>query len=294
MTEKNSLSSYNEIKQLIADPKFRIRLYDHIWGASEVLMTKTAEEFFPLIPKIDSGEFASRLKRYEDASGDLTVAMFLIGLWGTLDHQLSIAIPAIQFSRQLGENVRSNKLSSLRLYPLVLLMYALGVGAVTSNNYSLLYTVLHSDLGIFPYPQKSAPLVYSIEEGFRPARELFNSLSEHNKDSSEYIFDLLNNRLKDIFLLGSDYEDVFDRFEIIYALEYAHERLKISGNVWAPTGRSGWKYSRGVEPNPFSVLCDEASREKASWILLETGFFDGSYERFEQIAKQYAQVLRNY
>ena len=140
MTEKNSLSSYDEIKQLIADPKLRIKLYDRLWGASDVLITNTAEELFPLIPKIDGDEFASRLKRYEDASVDLTVAMFLIGLWGTLDHQPSIAIPAIQFSKQLGENTPSNKLISLRLYPLVLLMYALGIGATIANNYSILYT----------------------------------------------------------------------------------------------------------------------------------------------------------
>lgn len=294
MTENNPLSEYDEIKQLIADPKLRIKLYDHVRTMSDVLIAATAEEHFPLNAKLNGDEFASRLKRYEDVSGDLTVAMFLLGLWGTLDHQLSIAIPAVQFSKQLGESVRSNKMTSFRLYPLVLLMYALGVGAVTSNNYSLLYTFLHSSLGILPYPQKSAPLVYSIEEGFRPARELFNSLSEHNKASSEYIFNLLNNRLKDIFLLGNDYEDVYDRFEVIYALEYAHERQKISGSVWAPTGRSGWRYSRGGEPNPFSVLCDEAAGKKESWILLETGFFDGSYERFVEIAKQYAQVLRSH
>ena len=120
MSENNSLSSYDEIKQLIVDPKLRIKLYDHIRGKSEVLITNTAEEFFPLIPKIDRDDLVSRLNHYEDASADLTAAMFLIGLWGTLDHQLSIAIPAIQFSKQLGENTRNNKLSSLRLYPLVL------------------------------------------------------------------------------------------------------------------------------------------------------------------------------
>ena len=291
MTEKNSLPSYDEIKQLIADPKLRIRLYDHIWGASEVLITNTAEEFFPLIPKIDGDEFASRLKRYEDASADLAIAMFLIGLWGTLDHQLPIAIPAIQFSKQLGENTNSNKLISLRLYPLVLLMYAMGIGATIANNYSLLYAFFHSTLRILPYPYHGISLVYSIEERFRPARELFKLL---NKGSSDYLFDLLNNKLKDVFLLGNEYEDTFERFETIYALEYAHERQKITGNIWAPSGKSGWKYSRGDELNPLSLLRDEASHKRESWTLLTAGFFDGSYERFVQIATQCAQALGCY
>ncbi len=291
MTEKNSLSSYDEIKQLIADPKLRIRLYNHIWGASEVLITNTGEEFFPLIPKIDGDEFASRLKRYEDASADLTVAMFLIGLWGTLDHQLSIAIPAIQFSKQLGENTNSNKLISLRLYPLVLLMYAMGIGTTMANNYSLLYSFFHSTLRILPYPYHGISLVYSLEERFRPARELFKLL---NKGSSDYLFELLNNKLKDVFLLGNEYEDTFERFETIYALEYAHERQKITGNIWAPSGKAGWKYSRGDELNPLSLLRDEASHKRESWTLLTAGFFDGSYERFELIATQCAQALGSY
>ena len=286
MTEKNSLSSYDEIKQLIADPKLRIKLYDRLWGASDVLITNTAEELFPLIPKIDGDEFASRLKRYEDASVDLTVAMFLIGLWGTLDHQPSIAIPAIQFSKQLGENTPSNKLISLRLYPLVLLMYALGIGATIANNYSILYTFFHATFRILPYPYRNISLVYSIEEKFRPARELFGLL---NKDSSNYLFDLFNNMLKDVFLLGNEFEGTFERFEAIYALEYAHERQKITGNIWVPSG----KYSRGDEPNSLSLLSDEASHKKESWILLTAGFFDGSYERFEQIATQCTQALRS-
>lgn len=290
MTEGNLSSSYDEIKQLVTDSKLRIKLYDHLWEASEDLITNTAEEFFPLIPKIDSDEFASRLKHYEDASANLTAAMFLIGLWGTLDHQLSIAVPAIQFSKQLGGSLQSNKLISLRLYPLILLMYALGIGATTANNYSLLYAFFHSTLRILPYPERGVSLVYSIEERFRPARELFKLL---NKGSSDYLFDLLNNKLREIFLLGNDYEDTFERFETIYALEYAHERQKITGNIWAPSGRSGWKYSRGDELNPLSLLRDEASHKKESWTLLTAGFFDGSYERFEQIAMQCAQVLRS-
>lgn len=294
MTEKNSLSSYDEIKQLIADPKLRIKLYDHVRMMSDVLIAATTEELFPLNAKLNSGEFTSRLKRYEQASTDLIAVMSLIGLWGNLDHQLSLSVPAKQFSIQLGKDSRNNKWASLRLYPLVLLTYAIGIGAIMVNNYSILYNFFQLPFNVLSYPLKGLPLVFAIEEGFRPARELFGLLPEQNKSSSDYLFDLFINRLKDIFLLGNEYEDTFERFEVIYALEYAHERQKISGNIWAPSGRSGWKYSRGVEPNPISLLYDEASRKKESWSLLAAGFFDGSYERFEEIATQYAQVLRSY
>jgi len=297
MTEKNSLSTHDEIKQLIADPKLRIRLYDRLRAISDVLITATAEEHFPLNAKLDADEFALRLKRYEESSSESVLVMLLIGLWGNSDHYLSISVPVKQFSKQLGKDSRSNQWTSLRLYPLVLLMYAVGIGAITANNYAILYSFFQSTFNILSYPYNNVPLVYAIEEGFRTAQGLFKFLPDFKNTynpASEYLFNFFKDKLKEILVFTDEYETVFDRFEIIYALQYAFERGRISGNVWGPIGRSGWKYSRGVEVNPFSLLCDEASRAKESWPLLKAGFFDSSYERFEQLAQQYAQELRGF
>jgi hypothetical protein len=297
MTEKNSLSEYDEIRQLIADPKLRIKLYDHIRTMSDVVIAATAEEHLPLNAKLNGDEFASRLKHYEEASADLIVAMSLIGLWGNLDHRLSISVPVKQFSMQLGQNTRGSVWTSLQLYPLVLLMYAIGIGAITANNYLILYNFFQSTFNILSYPFNSVPLVYAIEEGFRAARGSFELLPDHKKHfspASEYLFTFFKSQLNDIFLLGNEYEDIFDRFELIYALQYAHEREKISGTIWGPAGRSGWKYSRGVDDEPFRRLCDEASRNKEAWLPLGSGFFGGSYEQFEKLALKYAQDLKSY
>ncbi len=297
MTEKNPLSSYDEIKQLIGDPKLRIRLYDRVRAMSDILIAATAEDHFPLNAKLNSDELALRLKQYEESSSESIIVMFLIGLWGNSDHYLSISVPVKQFSVQLGKDSRSNQWTSLRLYPLMLLMYALGIGAITANNYPILYSFFQSTFNILSYPFNSVPLVYAMEEGFRAAQSLFKLLpgfKNNYSPASEYLFNFLKDKLKDILVFADEYEIIFDRFEVIYALQYAHERGKISGHVWGPIGRSGWQFSRGDEVNPFSLLHDEASRMKESWPLLKAGFFDGSYERFEQLAQQYAQELRNY
>jgi hypothetical protein len=297
MTKKNSLSLYDEIKQFIADPKLRIKLYDYVRTRSDDLIAATTEELFPLNAKLNSDEFASRLKPYEEASADLIAVMSLIGLWGTLDHQLSISVPVKQFSIHFGKDTRSNIWTSLRLYPLVLFMYAIGIGAITANNFSILYSFFQSTFNILSYPFNSVPFVYAVQEGFRAAQGSFKLLPDHKKDfspASEYLFNFFKGQLKDIFLLGNEYEDIFDRFELIYALQYAHEREKISGNIWGPVGRSGWKYSRGVDDEPFRRLCDEASRNKEAWIPLGAGFFGGSYEQFEKLALKYAQDLKSY
>jgi hypothetical protein len=297
MTDNHSSSRYDEIKELIADPKLRIKLYDYVRTRSEVLTADTAEEFFPLNVQINSAEFITRLQRYENASADLIVVMSLLGLWGNQDHQLSISVPVKQLSIQLGKDNLNNFLTSLRLYPLVLLMYALGIGAVTASNYFVLYTFFQSTFNIRSYQFNGTPLVFAIEESFRMARGSFELAPNYKgkfNPMSEYLYNFFKNQLTEVFLLGDEFTDIFDRFEVIYALQHAHEHEKISGNIWGPVGRRVWKYSRGVETSPLSQLRDEASQAKQSWSLLAAGFFDGSFERFEKVAAQYAQELKSF
>lgn len=297
MTKKNLLSPKDEIKELIADPKLRIKLYDYLRTNSDTLIANTAEEFFPLNVPLNADEFVSRLKRYEESSTDLIIAMSLMGLWGTPDHQLSISVAVKQFSMQLGKDTRNSQLTSLRLYPLVLLMYAIGISAVAADNYPVLYNFFQSPSNILAYPFNSVPVVYAVQEGFPMARALFELLPDYKKSfssTSDYLFNFFKTQLNDIFMLGNEYEEVFDRFELIYALQYAHERQKISGSIWGPAGRSGWKYARGVHDEPFKRLCDEASRYKETWSPLAGGFFGGSYEQFEKLALKYAEDLKTY
>ena len=202
MTEKNSLSSPDEIKQLIADPKLRIKLYDYVWTRSDILIAATTEELFPLNTPVNSDEFASRLKRYEESSTDLIAVMSLIGLWGNLDHRLAISVPIKQFSRQLGKDNRSNQWISLRLYPLVLLMYAIGIGAIVADNYSILYSFFQSAFNVLPHPTNGLPLVFAIEEGFRMARSSFELLPDFKSipsPASEYLFNFLRMNLRTFF-----------------------------------------------------------------------------------------------
>ena len=298
MAKNISLTPNDEIKELLAETKFRIKLHDYVREKSESLIANTSEEFFPVDAPWSNDEFAVRLKQYEEASSDLILIMSLIGYWGTSDHLLSVSIPVKQFAIQLGMDTRSNKWTAIRLYPLTLLLYAIGIGATAANNFPILYKFFESSFRKPSYPTRLDTLAFALEESFGSVRNLFKLLPEHERyrsPASEYLFSFFKNKLEDVIFLGDDYEDVFDRFEIIYSLQHAHEREKISaGHIWGPIGRFGWKYSRGSDSNPFALLCEDAAQKKESWAPLCAGFFDGSYERFEKIVEQYAKVLQNF
>ena len=48
----------------------------------------------------------------------------------------------------------------------------------------------------------------------------------------------------------------------------------------------------GDDSSPFEQLYEEASRAKSIWLPITSGFFDGSYDRFEKIVQRYSEILQ--
>ena len=97
MAKNLTLSPSDEIKELLTETKFRIKLHDYVREKSDSFIANISEEFFPVNTPWTNDEFADRIMRYEEVSSDLIFIMSLIGYWGTSDHLLSISIPAKQF-----------------------------------------------------------------------------------------------------------------------------------------------------------------------------------------------------
>jgi hypothetical protein len=136
--------------------------------------------------------------------------------------------------------------------------------------------------------------VQAVERGISDVTDAFKLLPGHERHyaaRSEYLFKLLQPPLDDVLFLGSDYEAAFDRFEILLALEYAHQDNRATGDVWGPVGRFGWKYRRGSSGNPYAELVSEAAAMGSAWPPLVAGLFGGSSERFQELAKNYAALL---
>lgn len=295
MPTRKSLSPIEEAKELLAESKFRLKFYDFMREKSGDLVTNTSEEFFSVNTPWKNEEFASRLKRYEDLSSDLITIMSLIGAWGTADHLLSASLPAKQFALQLGPDSRKNHWTALRWYPVMLLTYALGINAVANNNYAILFNFLDTSVKLPQFSLQPVPLALAIVDGFSATYDFFKTLPGHERNSvpcNEYLFDFFNGKLKDAVLLGDDYEDFFDRLEIIFAFQavHSHDRI-LSGYGWLPPGRFEWKYSRRPDSSPLKQLCNEASQKKETWGPIKAGFFDGSYERFDTIVQEFTRRL---
>jgi len=171
-------------------------------------------------------------------------------------------------------------------------MYAAGITALSKRKYAALKIILETQVHPGPeYGERITPLIVPVVNNITDLHDNFKLLPGHERHyvpRSEHLFKSLQPSLEDLLFLGRSYESLFDRFEVFFALVYANA----INRDWGPPGRFAWKYSRRMgEENPFTELVEEAKKDGENWAPLKTGFFQGSYKRFQEIADSYKARL---
>lgn len=286
-----------KVKQYLSDPRHQIQLDDLIANEVRAVLHMVRDEQFPLqTTTVTPEEFAERLKKYEAALSRLRAVTILLARWGTDAQQPMLA----RIISRLVDSTeqRSGKVIwlGLRWYPIMLLQYSGGIAALTANNYASLATLLTTKTGTRSTGHESqAAVVATVEAILEVERsDIFKRLPGHERQftpRSEYLFTALQPELEDLLFLGNSYEELFDRFEVFYALVYADMTQRDLGRIWGPPGRFGWKGIRGHSGDPYQSLLDEANQRGSSWPPLAAGLFGGSLERFNEIATSYREKL---
>lgn len=239
-------------------------------------------------------EQLKRIASYEKYTHDILSIIACLAYWAT-DEQLSLLAKIVSRScDRLLEN-QSGIIGwlNLRWYPLLLLTYNAGIAAIENGNYRSIYEIFYTKLSSSDYDNKESFFVQKIAYQTEKLIETFKIIPEHERyytPMSEYFFKQLQPNLDDLFFLGKRYENVFDEFEILFALTIADLQKQEGGNVWGPVGRFGWK-NRSYGIPPFMRLRHQASQHKNNWKPIKAGMFGGSYERFEEIAEQYQRKI---
>jgi hypothetical protein len=291
---KRSLS--DQVKEYVADPRFRIRLDDLVAHEIRSALHETRAELFPNHTKtVTPADFATRLRGYERALNRLVLTTILLSRWGAAESQPMLQRVAARIADTNGPESGLTVWLGLRWYPLTLLLYSGGIAALSAHNYTNLATLLTTRVGRRVTGGESHEAIVEAARGMLDVKRtnIFKSLpghEQHYTPESEYLFKVVQPELEDLLFLGSSYEDLFDRYEILQALVFADLTQESAGRVWGPIGRFGWKH-RGRSLSPYSELLAEADREGAKWPPLRAGLFKGSAERFQKIAVDYKESL---
>lgn len=286
----DAMGQAETVKDYLSDDRFRIRLDDAVSAQVRTVSYSIRDEVFPLNADVSADEFAHRLSAYEDALALLLETSILLARWGGEQHQPMVSKVVSRLAD--GATERNGKVVwiGMRWYPLMYLMYAGGIAALSAGNYPSLASLLTAPVADRQTGDGVAPaIVRTIREILEVDRsELFKTLPGHERHyvpRSEYLLGSIQPAVEDLLFLGNSYESLFDQFEILYALSFADLESEELGRAWGPPGRFGWKHRHGN--GPFDRLVDEARQAGADWGPVKAGLFHGSIERFDEVASAY-------
>lgn len=283
----------NTVKEGLSDASGRIRLDDLVMTKLRETLVAISPENFPLDSRpATADEMAARLRKYHEAVSDLSTIAVLLAKWGTEAH-----VPTLgrMLSRLADGNQRAGGVSlwlHLRWYPLQLLCYYAGIAALSSENYEALAQVFRAQSS--PGPGEDPLFVFAqANSALTDLHEDFRRLPGHEKQRtprSEHLHKELQPLLDDLNFLGSSYEELFDRFEILNAL--AHMPPPASGSRrWGPPGRFAWKYQNAPNGGLFGRMEREASAAGNNWPPLRAHLFSGSSEELLKRFEDYRVIL---
>lgn len=289
-----------KVKDYLSDTRFRIRLEDLASYEVRVALQTLEDSEFSMAPAVTAEAFGARLRQYESAIKPLNMLTVLVAKWGGAEHQQVL-------ERIVSRLTDRNEMAGgkvvwlgLRWYPLLLLMYGGGIAALSARNYTSLATLFNTRLGDHISGGRGAQEAISATvSGILELdqNEMFKRLPGYERNyvpRSEYLFKAVQPAIEDLLFLGRSYEELFDRFEMFYALTYAELEDRKGNHFWGPPGRFAWKArSFGRSGGPYATLVAEATSDGKAWPPVRAGLFGGSIERFKEIAQRYEEELLN-
>ena len=248
-----------KVKDYLSDARFRIRLDDLASYEIRAALQTFKEPELSMMPEVSVEAFGARLRQYESVMVPLNTLIVLLAKWSGMEHQH--ALEKI-ISRLADGNEMANGNAiwlGLRWYPLLLLMYSGGIAALSAHNYTNLAILFNTRLGdhISGRDTQEAISATVSEILDLDRNDMFKRLPGYGRNyvpRSEYLFRTVQPAIENLLFLGRSYEELFDRFEIFYALTYVDLEDRKGHHLWGPPGRFGWK-ARSLGAEQRSLCC---------------------------------------
>lgn len=271
-------------KRFLSKPEYRIQLDELLSNEAHQLLAKLGAPEFSAQGSWDVAEFRTRVKRYEAASEPLARMLGVLGRWGD-EGELGLVTDIIRSLYSDAEKVGSGLVVSgnLRSYPAVLAFTAYGVGLTRAARWDTLQKFLSAAVHRENREPKRAVDILQLgawKGGDNDTWKYLEGFERRKTALSDHLLELFSEWAKSFVGLTSDFELLFERFELIAALGFlgavAKGDVKQSlsndqwnGFTWMPVGRVAWN------ERTQSVLIAEMQAEPMKTSLLRAGFAQG-------------------
>lgn len=273
----------DEVKSLISDPHKRVAHHDLAMQKVDELIIETASETLPVDTEVTPEEIETRLKYYESVVEELETLIVLTAYWGNQDHHLALQKILTRLSESGPPDRSGNYWLGLRWYPLARAMYAGGIAAIAGGQYRNLLALMtgwtgYDDMG------DSIIAVARLKKSFLHLHDPFKllpDLKNHRLPINDYFFSSMRPIMKRLLWIESQYDLIFDRFELVTAMihkDFLQRQSTFLGRFVC--------YDPLVVKNPLVNLSKESLITQQ---LLDAGLFGGSIDQFNAVVESVSQ-----
>lgn len=279
------------LKRYLPDPRHSVRLRELMMDESDAANQALTAFDQEILADKNTDNVPSWFKHYREIVETIqSLLVHGVSLGG--EEKQAIWVSSLERSTLVGLPDRSARVSrvlapGIRHYPITLLFYTVGIAAAADEDYDLLANLL-----LKTRLRTNRLEVVSMLTGIGwtdlssiVAEKLYSET--RHAPLSHHLNDVLRDPLRRYLPDQESYEEAFDRFEYLMALEYvnaanAPNAETLSG--YFPIGNFGWKFADYNElPAGLEELNLEALSLCSEWPPLRAGLLNGNMDRFEDV-----------
>ena len=287
------------LKRYLPEARYRIQLSDLVGEIVEQVIESTSSEAFDMNnPDPITETVTARVRAYEAACSTLLAMAAVGGRWAEEDH--------IDVWQQALERLATVPLVGgytlwlgLRMYPATLLLYALGLSAISSERLEFLgrilaTTVLDQNSEVSSAVQLLPPSCLFSGNGY--AMRILKGMKKQYAPLNDWIHPVLREHVRSMIPNDEKYSLVFDQLEILIALGFAHINEKLGRGYGFPLG--AFIYRAQNSQRILTGMKDSISKSKDRSPFVECGIFGESpdecmksLENFESFRSRVAKGM---
>ena len=283
------------LKRFMSDTRYRIRLSGLVDKTVERVVEVITGEAFAVQggQTPDRKSITSRVRGYDEACSTLLAMAVNGGFWAEEEHYHAWQ----RALRRLGSRKSRGGFElwiELQRYPATLLLYALGLGAVEANRLDflkhMLITPLYNEQQSDEPAGQVLPPFCLFSMGGQVMRHL-EGMDGRHAPLNDWIHDNVRSHTERIIPDKNRHTLIFDKLEILMALNYAQKPKQPSRSYWAPPGAFGYRYRYANRIPILQEIEESLSTMKAKSPYVTSGIFGDTVEQCQQGVEDLEQFI---
>lgn len=284
------------LKRYLPEPRYRIQLSDLVdETANRIVETVSGDNFSVNVGPPTPESVTIRVRRYEAICSTLLAMAAVGGFWAEEEHY-DVWRHALE---RLGSDTSDNGYPlwlGLQRYPATLLFYALGIGAVEADRLRfvehLLGTTIRKQHGNDASAVEMLPPSCLFDRGGQEMK-ILEGMERHYAPLNDWIRDTLWRYFQNIVSHKDKYVMIFDKFEILIALNYIYrvdQSYLGDRGPWAPFGT--FAISRNQSRTRIMKEIEKSfSEDQSDSLFVKSGIFGKDTKGCSQIIKQLQEFI---